>query len=165
MKYRLLIFTMIAISLSVPAYGQVAMPDRTQPTGFREQVFGLGLFGGPVGGLGVSFRHHLREPLSYQVTAGVIKTDRRLLYDVGGEGQYDISRGERGRFFVGVGFGYFYSGESSGNEMKGPFRMGLGGGAEMAISPLLTGTVELMFIYFADGTVLPLPQVGVFYYF
>ena len=165
MIYRMLIASSIAVLLSAPAFGQTAMPDRSQPTGFREEVFGLGLFGGPVGGLGVSFRHHLRLPLSYQITAGVIKTDRRLLYDVAIEGEYDISRGERGRFFVGTGFGYFYSGESKGNEMKGPFRLGIGGGAETTISPVLTGVVQLMFTYFSDGTVLPLPEVGVFYYF
>ena len=165
MKKGLLMSLLCNLVLSLPALGQTEMPDRSKPTGFRDEVFGLGFFAGPVGGLGVSFRHHLKVPFSYQVTAGIIKADKRLLYDVGAEAQYDISRSERGRFFVGGGLGYFYSGESNGNDLKGPFRVGLGGGGELGISPVLTGILEVQFTYFSDGNIIPLPQVGVFYYF
>ena len=63
-------------------------------------VFGLGLFGGPAGGLGISFRHHLPYQFSYQVTGGIINVDDKLKYDVGFEAQYDLVKGPTGRFFV-----------------------------------------------------------------
>jgi hypothetical protein len=163
---RRIVLVMILLSLLCGvARTQVAIPDKKGGTGFREEVMGLGLFAGPASGLGVSFRHHLRIPLSYQVTAGIIKVDDRLLYDLGGEVQFDLSRGEGSRFFVVGGFGYYYAGRSSNNEMKAPGRLGLGAGAELGISPAVGATVELLFTCFTDGTVLPLPQAGIFYYF
>jgi hypothetical protein len=162
-RFVTIVLGMLILVMQSP--GQTRMPDRSQPTGFRDEVFGLGFFAGPAGGLGLSFRHHFRIPFSYQITGGIINADNRLLYDVGIEAQYDLSRSQLGRFFVAGGFSYFYSGDSRGNELSGPARMGLGGGGELGISPVLTGTIEVLFTYFSDGTVLPLPQVGIFFYF
>jgi hypothetical protein len=103
--------------------------------------------------------------MSYGITGGIIKVEDRLSYSVGTEVQYDLVRGPTSRFFVCGGAGYFYSGTSSHNDMDGPGRVGVGIGGEFATPPGLHVTTELMFTYFTDGTVLPLPQVGVYYYF
>lgn len=144
---------------------QVVLPDRDQETALREQVFGLGFAGGPASGIGLSFRHHLASPFSYQLTGGIIKAGERLLYAIGAEGQVDLVRGGSNRFFVGGGIGYYYSSKSDENELEAPGRLGLGVGGEFAVSPGLHTTVELLFTYFTDGTILPLPQVGFHYYF
>jgi hypothetical protein len=145
--------------------GQVVLPDRARDPGMRQDVFGLGLFAGPTTGIGLSFRHHLPSTFSYQLTGGIIKVDKKLSYAVGGEGQVDLVRGQSTRFFAAGGLGYYYSGSSDQNEMAGPARVGLGIGGEVWANASLHATVELMFTYFTDGTVLPLPQFGIHYYF
>jgi hypothetical protein len=141
------------------------LPDRGRDASLRENVFGLGLFGGPASGLGLSFRHHLPSPFSYQITGGIIKVDQRLSYDLGFEAQYDLVRGPASRFFVSGGTGYFYSGKHGWNDMDAPGRLGLGVGGELALASGIHSTLELLFTYFTDGTVLPLPQFGFHYYF
>ncbi len=165
MKNRITLSLLAAVLLGTSSHAQTTMPDRSRPTGFRDEVLGLGFFAGSAGGLGVSFRHHLRTPLSYQITGGIIKADKRLLYDIGAEVQYDFSRGADARYFVGGGISYFYSGTSGHNDMLGPARIGLGLGGEFSVTPVLSATAELLFTYFTDGTILPLPQAGIFYYF
>jgi hypothetical protein len=141
------------------------MPDREREPGLRTNVFGLGLAAGSASGMGLSFRHHLPSVASYQITGGIIKVDDRLSYSLGAELQFDLARGPVSRFFVGGGAAYFYSGTSSHNEMVGPARLGVGIGGEYAGGAGLHVIGDLMFTYFSDGTVLPLPQIGVFYYF
>jgi hypothetical protein len=165
MNRRIVVLLLLMAGFASIAVSQVAIPDRRGGTGFREEVMGLGFFAGPTSGLGVSFRHHLRIPFSYQITAGIIKVDDRLLYDFGGEVQYDLSRGEGSRFFVVGGLGYYYAGRSSHNDIDAPARLGFGAGAEVGISPAIGATLELLFTIFTDGTILPLPQAGIFYYF
>ena len=145
------------------ADAQVVLPGK-QGTELDQSVFGLGLFGGPATGIGLSFRHHLPSAFSYQVTAGVIKVDEKLYYSVGGEFHYDLARGERTRFFAVGGLGYYYAGEGR-NEMEAPARVGLGVGGEFQVFEGLHGIAEGLFTYFTDGTILPLPQVGLYYYF
>lgn len=154
---------LLLVGMSSGVRSQVILPDRRQAS-LNDNVFGLGVFGGPATGLGLSFRHHLPSAFSYQMTGGIIKTNDRLQYDFGMEGQFDLARTEANRFFVAFGFGYFYSGKS-GNDMKAPTRAGLGIGGEFAVSPGIHTTAEAMFVYFSDGTVLPLPQIGFHYYF
>lgn len=165
MRQRIIFVLFFTALFGQGAAAQVAIPDKKGGLGFREEVMGLGLFGGPTSGLGVSFRHHLRIPVSYQLTGGIIKVDDRLLYDFGGELQFDLSRGEGNRLFVVGGVGYYYASRSSSNEMDAPWRIGLGAGIEQGFSPSVGVAIELLFTYFTDGTVLPLPQVGIFYYF
>ena len=157
-------FILLLVGVSF-ASAQVVLPDRARDRPLNENVFGLGLFGGPTSGIGLSFRHHLPSPMSYGITGGIIKVEERLSYSVGVEVQLDLVRGPTSRFFVCSGASYFYSGSSSHNDMDGPGRVGLGIGGEFATQPGLHVTTELMFTYFTDGTVLPLPQVGVYYYF
>jgi hypothetical protein len=49
--------------------------------------------------------------------------------------------------------------------MEGPGRLGFGMGGELYASSGIHTTLELLFTYFDDGTVLPLPQLAFHYYF
>jgi hypothetical protein len=159
------IITLVAVMLiSSMAGAQVANPDQNRASGFKQDVFGLGIAAGAASGLGVSFRHHLRTAFSYQITGGIIKADEQLYYDIGGEAQYDMSRGAETRFFLVGGLGYYYSGKGK-NELKAPARVGIGAGAEVGFAGSWGASGELLFTYFTDGTILPLPQLAVYYYF
>ncbi len=144
---------------------QVVAPSTETDRPLRQSLFGLGLFGGAAGGLGISFRHHLPSTFSYQVTGGIINVDDKLKYDVGLEVQFDLVRGPGGRFFAAGATSFFFSGNGGVNEMNGPGRVGLGVGGEAFIGSGFHATAELLFTYFTDDTVLPLPQFGIFYYF
>ena len=147
------------------AQGQVVAPSKETDQPLRQSLFGLGIFGGPAGGFGISFRHHLPSAFSYQVTGGIINVDDKLKYDIGVELQYDLVRGPSGRFFAAGAASYFFSGKGGVNEIEGPGRVGLGVGGELFIGAGFHASADLLFTYFSDSTVLPLPQVGIFYYF
>ncbi len=153
------------VSYALSTHAQVVLPDREAAGGLRQHVFGLGVFVGPSSGLGLSFRHHLPSTVSYQLTGGIVKIDDRLQYAVGGEVQLDLSRTSGTRFFIAGALGYYYAGSADRNEMAGPGRIGLGLGGEMFAGGGFHAAVELLFTYFSDGTVLPLPQFGLYYYF
>ncbi len=163
--FRTMTAMILLVALVQTAGAQVVMPEKGREPGLRENVFGLGLWAGAATGLGLSFRHHLPSPFSYQITGGIVKVDDKLSYDVGGEAQFDLVRGSENRFFVAGGAGYYYSGRTSRNDLEGPTRIGIGIGGEMWMSSGMHGTLELLFTYFSDGTVLPLPQAGFHYYF
>jgi hypothetical protein len=165
MTTRALVLASCIVLLAASAAGQVVTPDRGSAGSMRESVFGLGFAAGPASGLGLSFRHHLPSILSYEINGGVIKVDDRMLYDIGAELQLDLSRSGSTRFFAAGAFSYFYAGSANHNEMSAPERVGLGLGGEMHSSAGFHVTLELLFTYFADATVLPLPQFGVHYYF
>ena len=163
---RILVFLVgMWVLMSVHAKAQVVVPDQNQPTKLGKNVYGLGFAAGIGTGLGISFRHHLPSEISYQIVGGIIKIDTKLYYDIGLEAQYDLMRGESTRFFAGGGFGYFYSGESGSNTLSGPFRITLGVGGEFSNIRFVHLTLEGMFTYFSDGTILPLPQMSIHYYF
>lgn len=164
MKIRSVMIVMVAVMGSVGTLTAQVVAPSSSPTSFRQNVFGLGFFGGASGGLGLSFRHHLPSPISYQVTGGIIKVDGKLRSDIGVELQYDLTRGGGARFYVVGGFAYFYSGNDK-NEMKSPTRAGVGLGGEWLMQGGLHVLAEGMFTFFSDGTILPLPQVGIYYYF
>jgi hypothetical protein len=163
MKYMVLVIVLLCSLQSAEA--QVGVPNQDRPKELEQAVFGLGFATGYVSGFGLSFRHHLAAPFSYQLVGGIIKIDEKLYYNIGSELQYDLSRGETTRFYACGGMGYFYSGESGNNDLDGPFRAGLGIGVEKSRIEAFSFSADLMFSYFSDGTVLPLPQVGVHYYF
>lgn len=147
------------------AAAQAVLPEEGQEKTLGRNVFGLGMAGGLVSGFGLSFRHHLPSEWSYQLVSGVIKVDDRLHYNIGGEVHFDLLRSEQTRFFLSGGMGYFYSGPSYKNDLKGPFRMGFGLGAERGAARTFSATGELLFTYFSDGSIIPLPQIGFHYYF
>ncbi len=148
-----------------PATAQVVISTGGGQTAMRTNVFGVGFAGGPATGLGISFRHHLPSPFSYQVVAGIIKATDRLYYSLGTELQYDLSRMPGMRFYAAGGMSYFYSGVSGNNDMKAPARAGLGIGVESGLPSGFNLSGEILFTYFTDGTVLPLPQIAFHYYF
>ncbi len=166
MNIRLVaVAVLLLVALVVPSRAQVVVTDRMQTPSMRTNVFGLGFAGGPATGLGISFRHHLPSPFSYSITGGIIKASDKLLYSLGAEGQYDLSRSPNLRFFAVAGLSYFYSGTSGHNDMTGPGRVGVGAGAETELGSGVHILGDLAFTYFTDGTVLPLPQLGIYYYF
>ncbi len=158
-------FCVLFVVFTALTQAQVVLPNGAGAPAMRQSVFGLGFFAGPAGGLGISFRHHLPSTFSYQVTGGIINTDNELHYDVGVEIQLDLVRGPTGRFYAAGASSYFFSGKGGDNKMSGPGRIGLGVGGEAAIGYGFHVSGELLFTYFTDSTVLPLPQIGIFYYF
>lgn len=158
-------FLSVLLMLTHAASAQVIMPERNHQAGIDENVFGLGAFGGAATGIGLSFRHHLPSKLSYQIVGGIIKIDNRLSFDIGGEVQYDFLGTASGRFYFAGGAGYYYSGKDGNNAMKAPTRIGLGVGGEFAVTPGVHTELDLLFTFFNDGTILPLPQLGFHYYF
>ena len=164
-RSRILILLVALPLLAATASAQAVLPEKGHEPGLRENIFGLGADFGAACGLGLSFRHHLPSVFSYQITGGIIKVDDKLSYDFGMEGQYDLVRGALNRFYVAGCFAYYYSGRTSHNDLSGPWRMGLGIGGEQSFDSGLHGSLELVFTYFSDGTVLPLPQAGFHYYF
>lgn len=158
---RLSFLVFIFISSS---FAQVIVPDKDRPTELGREVFGLGGSIGLGTGMGLSFRHHLPTVFSYQLAAGIIKDSKTVLFDIGAELQFDLMRDENLRFYAGGGGGYFYKGKDA-NELKGPLRIAIGIGAETKAKQAVHIMGSLYFTYFTNGTILPLPQLGIHYYF
>jgi hypothetical protein len=156
---------MISLLAAGSARGQAVLPERWREAGLRENVFGVGMAIGAATGAGLSFRHHIPGAWSYEITGGIIKVDDETSYAIGGELQYDLIRANLTRFFVAGGFGYYYAGHGRGNRLEGPGRFGFGIGGEVAVAAGFHVSGEMLFTFFSDGTVLPLPQVGMHYYF
>jgi len=157
-----IIFALVA-SFS-PAVAQVTTAGLTKAENLDRTVYGLGFTASAASGLGVSFRAHLPSKLSLQGVFGIIKTSDKLLLSIGGEGQYDLVRGNLTRFYICSAASYFYEG-SGGNEIGGPFRIGVGVGGEFYVRESFHVSVGGMFVYFSDGTILPLPEISCHYYF
>lgn len=162
MKYSAWIMCVVLLVSS--SHAQVSKPKEGS-THMDRSIFGLGFSAGLASGFGLSFRQHLPGDVSYQIVGGIIKVDRKLHYNLGGELQYDLIRGESTRFLVAGALGLFYSGEDGKNDLAAPFRIGFGIGGEWKNLESFNVAAELLFTYFSDGTVLPLPQVSAHYYF
>ena len=156
---------LLVLLYAAPARTQAVLPERGRDGGLRTNVYGLGLAAGAASGIGLSFRHHLPGYVSYQLIGGIIKVDNKTSYAVGGEIQYDFIRGAGVRFFAAGALGYYFSGRGNGNEIEGPGRICAGIGAEVPVQGGFHVSGEVLFTYFTDGNVLPLPQVGMHYYF
>ena len=161
MKIFIIVLSIFVLFNSTLA--QVAEPAQTTES-IEQSVFGLGIAGGVASGFGLSFRHHMPGDFSYQIIGGVIKADNQTLLNVGTELQYDFVRGATTRFFGAGALGYFYRGRSE-NELSAPIRFGLGIGGELNKLEPLHISGELLFTFFNDGTILPLPQISIHYYF
>ncbi|HLX12887.1 MAG TPA: hypothetical protein VKS81_08740 [Bacteroidota bacterium] len=144
---------------------QVESTGSSKPVNFDRAIYGLGLSAGCADGLGIAYRSHFPGTVSFQLTAGIIKTSDVSFYDVGFEPQIDVYHGELNRFYACGAMSYFYNSPTSGsNTYSGPFRLGIGAGDEWGRAPF-TFSFEVLLTYFSDGTVIPLPQIGAFYYF
>lgn len=163
---RTTLAVLVVLFLAQSASAQVVTPTNESSKELGQTVYGLGLKAGCAGGFGLSFRHHFPTQYSYQIVGGIIKVNTKLRYDIALELQYDLVRGDASRFFACGAGGFFYSSESSvSNDLDGPFRIGLGiGGEWLRVQPFHL-SAELMFTYFNDGTVLPLPELSAHYYF
>jgi hypothetical protein len=162
---RTTLLFVVLIVLPRSAHAQASLPPDREGTSPHRSVFGIGIAVGPVSGIGLSFRHHFPGRFSYQITGGIIKVDEQLHYAVGLELQWDLIRKETDRIFIVAAGGYYHSGKSGENSLEGPGRLGLGVGGELYLGGGFHGTGEILFSYFSDGNVLPLPQVGFHYYF
>jgi len=160
------LLVLVAFALMCPAAAaQVSSPGESGAVGFTRSAYGLGLFAGYASGIGLSFRHHLPGRFSYQLTGGIIKQKDRLWYTFGAEGQFDLSRMSAYRVYVAAGAAYYFEGPENHNEVEGPERIGLGVGGELSLGERFTLEADLLFTWFSDGTILPLPQAGIYYYF
>ena len=164
-RTRIALPLILIVLYALPARTQAVLPERGREGGLRENVYGMGLAAGAASGIGLSFRHHLPGYFSYQLIGGIIKVDNRTSYTFGTELQYDFIRGAGIRFFAAGALGYYYSGKGNGNEIDGPGRIGAGIGGEVPVQGGFHVSGEILFTYFSDGNVLPLPQVGMHYYF
>jgi hypothetical protein len=133
---------------------------------FSENIFGVGLHASLVSGFGLSFRQRLAgTAFAYQLNGGIIKIDRTLIDDFGGELQFDLSGSPYDRIYVIAGAGYYYSGEGR-NELSTPLRIGIGLGYEYAFTRQIGVSLGLLISgFFPNGDILPLPQIGIHYFF
>lgn len=161
---RFSLVILLSMTVASVAAAQVSVSGEATASQFGKTVFGLGFSGGPASGVGISFRTHLPTKSSFQFVFGIIKSNDRLSTSAGGEYQYDLVRGRSTRFFVGPSISYFYSGVDH-NEMAAPWRLGAGVGIEFAVQDALHMSAEGVFVFFSDGTILPLPQFALHYYF
>lgn len=132
-------------------------------------LWGVGGYGGLMSGIGLSCRYHPIGRVGFQLTAGAIKFDD-LMYDFGLEAQFDFDSQGRTRFYGYIGGGFYNytkqdSGKAKENRLKAPGRLGLGIAYEWAVSEKLVFNANLAFTYFTNGDILPLPQIGIYYYF
>jgi hypothetical protein len=156
-------FLVLFLLAAQSSFTQVIEP-RNQPDEVVTSIYGVGISMGSASGFGLSFRHHLPGSFSYQIVGGVIKADKSTLGNIGGEMQIDFVRTPRTRFFGAAALGYFYKGEN-GNDLSSPFRAGAGVGLEYQQFRSIAIGGEILFTFFNDGDILPLPQVSIHYYF
>lgn len=145
-------------------YSQVSV-STVKGEAFGRSIYGLGFSGGPASGVGFSYRFHTEGKSSYQAIVGVFKPKNTdTFYSFGAEFQQDLTRSNSARFFFGAASSYFYNG-SGINRYTAPFRIGAGLGGEFLMQDAVHFTFQGLFTYFSDGTILPLPQLSIHYYF
>ncbi|HMK38034.1 MAG TPA: hypothetical protein VK569_01760 [Bacteroidota bacterium] len=164
-RIRVSATAILMFACALPARPQAVLPERGISGGLKQNVFGLGLAAGAASGIGISFRQHFPGYFSYEINGGIIKVNKETSYDFGAELQYDFIRGAGVRFFSALAGGYYYSGGVNGNNVEAPARLGVGVGGEVPIQGGFHISGEILFTFFSDGTVLPLPQVAMHYYF
>lgn len=155
---------LILVLLPCSLFAQVSVSDENQAESFDRQLYGLGFSGGPASGLGISFRDHFPSKLSLQLVFGILRDKVNTFVSVGGEIQYDLVRGNSTRFYVASAACYLYNG-SGENSFEAPTRVGLGVGGEFKVRETLHVSLEGLFVFFSDGSIVPLPQISFHYYF
>ena len=132
---------------------------------FATNVYGVGLSASLCSGMGISFRQHFAyNPLAYQITGGVWKTQVLAMYDLGAEIQYDLALSTN-RLYALAGAGYYYYGHAA-QELASPVRIGLGVGYELTFGKSIGLSLDLMVTGFEPtGDILPLPSLGLLIYF
>ena len=161
---RLILGILILVAIPAILLSQVSVSGDNRADNFDKSVYGLGFAGGTASGVGISFRDHFPSKVSLQFVFGILKDNVNTFVSTGAELQYDLVRGNTTRFYFGPAFGYFYSGSGT-NSFAAPTRYALGLGGEFNIRDALHFSVEGMFVFFSDGTIIPLPQASIHYYF
>ncbi len=162
---RSLLTIILLLSLCMlSANAQVAVSN-VKGDAFGKSVYGLGFSGGPASGIGLSYRYHTEGKTSLQGVLGVFKPKNTdTFYSFGVELQQDLTRSNSARFFFGAATSYNYNG-SNGNNYAAPFRFGAGLGGEFLLQDAVHLTFQGLLTYFSDGTILPMPQLSIHYYF
>ncbi len=156
--------TILMFVLISPTHAQVAVSN-VKGDAFGRSIYGLGFSGGPASGIGFSFRYHTEGKSSLQAIVGIFKPKNTdTFYSFGAEFQQDLTRSNSARFFFGAASSYNYNG-AAGNKYTAPFRLGAGLGGEFLLQDAVHFSFQGLFTYFSDGTILPLPQLAVHYYF
>lgn len=164
MKTKLFTLLFCIVAFLPYAYGQVSVSTVKGET-FGQSIHGLGFSGGPASGVGISYRYHMGSTTSLQGIIGVFKPKSSDTFtSFGLEYQQDLTRSGSARFFFGAATSFFYNGTGA-NNYAAPFRAGLGLGGEFLLQDAVHFTFQGLFTYFSDGTILPLPQLAVHYYF
>jgi len=154
----------LCLFLPLKLQSQVIVEGDQTAEGFDKNIYGLGFSAGPTSGVGISFRNHFPSKLSLQLVTGIIKNKDDVYFSLGGEIQYDLVRGQTTRFYFFPGISYFYQGTDK-NEVESPVRFGAGIGGEFKYQEALHISFEGAFTFYNDGSILPLPQASVHYYF
>ena len=137
----------------------------------RETLWAIGLHGGLLSGMGLGLRMNYSQRFGFQLVGGAMTWKDKFVYSVGFEGQFDFDTAKRSRLYALAAVGFYDNGEEEpkpGDEdkrLKGPLRAGLGVGYEWAVSDKMVLMANGAFTYFSNGSFLPLPQLGIFYYF
>jgi hypothetical protein len=161
---RAFVGVLLLVLLPCSLFAQVSVSTTNKAESFDKQVYGLGFSAGPASGLGISFRDHFASKLSLQLVFGILRDKVNTFVSAGGEVQYDLVRGNSTRFYFASAACYLYNGSAS-NSFEAPTRFGLGVGGEVQVRNALHVSLEGLFVYFSDGSVIPLPQVSFHYYF
>lgn len=163
---KCIVFQIAAVILLLPAFSsaQVAVTS-VKGEAFGKSVYGLGFSGGPASGVGISYRYHAEGKASLQGVLGIFKPKNTdTFYSFGAEYQHDLTRSNSARFFFGAATSFFFNG-SDANRYAAPFRFGAGLGGEFLLQEGVHMTFQGLFTYFSDGTIVPLPQISIHYYF
>lgn len=165
MKRTPIVIVLTVLSLMFSTVRAQVAVSTVKGEAFGNSIYGLGFSGGPASGVGISYRYHTEGKSSLQAVFGVFKPKNTdTFYSFGAEFQQDLTRSNTARFFFGGASSYIYNG-SGGNKYAAPFRFGAGLGGEFLLQDAVHFTFQGLFTYFSDGTILPLPQLSIHYYF
>lgn len=104
-----------------------------------------------VSGIGVSIGIHLPDPVFLRVTGGAQTIDKKTVYSLGGEVQYDLSKGRFARFYVVGGAGVYHW---TGSDYTA-FGAGIGGEVALGykmVNHLSVGGDLFPMVFYDNGT-------------
>lgn len=133
---------------------------------------GVGLHAGWIGGTGLAFKYPLKWWFQLQVAGGIWNTKSNQRHNVGLEAQYLLRQDPRLRLYLLSGLGYYSrkklekpAGEEEFWDSRKAWNTGFGVGVEWLTGERWSLKVDLSFTHRNDKeTIMPWPQVGLFYY-